>query len=301
MISIPLGLNVILIIVFSFAGILECRRLLSKNRDLKLETALKSAPYLYALLPFSVILFIGIIILTIIQVKKPSLFWRVPLWLQYYYTPLTWGSLIAIFTFIFTLGSAISFHEKHHERWKVVIAGILLIGVIQLAQWNYTRPVAPDLKNHILSTGFVMQTSDVSRAAASAANIVRLFGMEKTEREMAEILGTTWAGTTAAQIIHRMQRNGFDCRMVEIPDCDPEKVTPPAMFFVGHPMAGPESHVVAYMGFCEDKAEIWDPLQGKIYMNKKDLSRIWEGRGIEVRLDVKRQKQVGNKDLNTSS
>jgi predicted double-glycine peptidase len=286
MISIPFGLNVILIIVFILAGISESRRLLSKKKDLRLETALKSAPYLYALLPFSILLFIGIIILMIIQVKNPSLFWKIPLWLQYYYTPLTWGTLISIFTFIFTLAFAISFHEKHPERWKVVAAGILLIGVIQLAQWNYTRPVAPDLKKHILSTGFVMQTSDVSCAAASAANIGRILGIKKTEKEMAEILGTTWAGTTAAQIIYRMQKIGFDCRMVEIPDCDPEKVAPPAMFFIGHPMTGPESHVVAYMGFYEDKAEIWDPLQGKIYMKKKDLYRIWEGRGIEIRLRI---------------
>ena len=140
-----------------------------------------------------------------------------------------------------------------------------------------------------------MQTSDVSCAAASAANIGRLFGMEKTEREMAEILGTTWAGTTAAQIIYRMQRIGFDCRMVEIPDRDPEKVSTPAMFFVGHPMAGPESHVVAYMGFYENRAEIWDPLQGKISMTKNDLSRIWEGRGIEIRLNMKRREQIGDK------
>jgi hypothetical protein len=277
MTGIPMGLNILLLTVFILTGFMESRRLSTKH--IQLEGVLKKAGYLYLLLPVSGIL------LTIAFLNNPSFLWNMPLWLHFHYLAAMWGIILAIFAFTFSLACFVSFRTSHRERWKVVLASTLLIAAIQIMQWNYTRPVAPHLKDSVTPSGLVIQTSDTSCAAASAASILRRFGMEMSEREMAELFRTTLFGTSAAHVIYGMQRIGIRSRKVEIEGSNPEHLKFPAMIFIGCPSAGTESHAVAYMGFHEGKAEIWDPVRGKRFLDKNQLGRIWHGRGIEFQLD----------------
>ncbi|MGD8435578.1 MAG: cysteine peptidase family C39 domain-containing protein [Syntrophobacterales bacterium] len=278
MVGIPIWLNILLILFFVALAIVEYRRLIGKDPSLNIKTVLKRAPYLYVLIPLSLIL------LVIGNLNRPRLIWNLPLWLQYHYTALTWGGILAIFTFIFSLGSAVAMRTQHRERWKIVIAGILLILVIQVIQWNYTRPIAPRLKDIVATSGTVMQTNNASCAAASGASIVRTYGMQKTEKQMAELFKTTVGGTSGAQVIYGMRKIGFSCNKVQVSESNPEELTAPAMLFVDNQFTGPESHAVAYMGFNKNKAEIFDPLEGRRLLSKKELAKIWHGRGIEFGL-----------------
>ena len=281
MVGIPIWLNTLIIFVFVTLGIIEYRRLIVRDPTLDMKTVLKKAPYLHVLIPLSIIL------LFVANLNRPALIWNLPLWLQYHYTALTWGGIMAIFAFVFSLGFAVAIRTHHRERWKIVIAGILLIFVIQVIQWNYTRPIAPRLKDIVASSGTVMQTSNATCAAASGASIARTFGMQKTEKEMAELFGTTVGGTSAAQVIYGMRKIGFLSNKVEVPDSDPVRLKSPAMIFIDNQITGTESHAVAYMGFNKNKVEIWDPLEGRRFLNKNQLAKIWHGRGIEFRLNTK--------------
>lgn len=281
MTGIPIAINILLIILFIIAGFIEKRRLFAKYPNLQLEEVLKKAPYLYVLIPLSVILLI------VAFLNDPSFIWNLPLWLQYHYLSMTWGGILSIFVFIFSLTSFICLNIRHREKWKIVIASMLLVGAIQVVQWSYTRRIAPSLEDNILPSGLVMQTSGTSCAAASAASIVRQFGMQKTEREMAELFKTTIGGTSAAHVIYGMQKIGISCKKVEIKNSNPEILKSPAMIFIDHPAAGDESHAVAYMGINKGKAEIWDPLEGKRFLDVSQLKEIWHGRGIEFTADNK--------------
>ena len=279
MVGIPIWLNILLILLFAALAIVEYRRLIVRDPSLNMKTVLTRAPYLYVLIPLSLIL------LVVANLNRPRLIWNLPLWLQYHYTALTWGGILAIFTFIFSLASAVAIRTRHRERWKIIIAGILLIFVIQIIQWNYTRPIAPRLKDIVATSGTVMQTSNASCAAASGASIVRTFDMQKTEKQMAELFGTTVGGTSGAQVIYGMRELGFSCNKVEVSDSNPENLSAPAMIFIDNQFTGPESHAVAYMGFNKDKAEIFDPLEGRRFLSKNQLAKIWHGRGIEFGLE----------------
>jgi len=281
MVGIPIWINILLILIVFLFGFLEYKRLSAKDPTLDLTTVLKKAPYLYVLIPLSLIL------LVVANLNRPALIWNLPLWIQYHYTALTWGGILAIFAFVFSLASAVAIRTRHRERWKIVIAGILLIFVIEVIQWNYTRPIAPRLKNIVASSGTVMQTSNASCAAASAASIARTFGLQKTEKEMAELFGTTVAGTSGAQVIYGMRKIGIASKKVEVLDSDSERLKSPAMIFIDNQFTGPESHAVAYMGVNQDKAEILDPLEGMRFLTKNQLAKIWHGRGIEFRLNTK--------------
>jgi hypothetical protein len=80
-----------------------------------------------------------------------------------------------------------------------------------------------------------------------------------------------------------MKKLGFNCQKIYTKESDLNVVNLPALLFVDHPATGPESHAVGYMGNVGVKAEIWDPLSGKVLMGAEELRKIWHGRAIEMR------------------
>ncbi len=278
-------LNGAFVASFALAGIGEARRLQRRHPDLTVELTLKRAPSLWLLIPASLLLLASAVILMVLQKTRPSALWALPPWFEYHLLTAIWAAIMSLFAFAFSLGAAVAMRTRHRERTKFVVSAALLVAAIQTVEWNYARLVAPILRDDISATGMVTQTSDVSCAAASGATIARLLGIAKTERDMAELYGTSaLLGTTAAQVVYGNTVIGIASRKVEIPDLDPERVAAPAMFFVDHPATGPESHAVAYLGMKEGKAEVWDPIRGLKRLDKKSLASVWRGRGIEFRL-----------------
>jgi len=277
--------NAGLVALLALAGITAARRLQRCHPDLTVETTLKRAPYLWVLIPVSLLLLAAAISLILLQKAHPSVLWALPPWFEYHLLTGIWAAILSLFAFAFALAAAVAIRTRHRERAKLVVAAVLVVAAIQTVEWNYARPIAPILRNDISATGMVTQTSDVSCAAAAGATLARLLGLMKTEREMAELYGTSaLLGTTAAQVVYGNATIGIASRKVEIPDRDPERVAAPAMLFIDHPATGPESHAVAYLGMKEGTAEIWDPIRGLKRLDRKSLASVWRGRGIEFRL-----------------
>jgi len=277
--NIPISYNILIVLLFIFFGFLEARRLFSKYPGLNLNTILKKAPYLYAIIPIIFPLAAANLILQ----NRQYFLWNMPLWLQYSYSAIIWGGILAIFSFIFSLASAIAFRTKHHEKWKVVISGVLLIAAVQYVQWMYTRPLAPQLGESISSDGIFLQSSGSSCVAASAANILQTFGIKKTEKEMAELFGTNLIrGTSVAQIVYGLRKISFSGKKKFIKDSDLTKLKAPAIIFLNDEDGG-IPHAVAYMGSIDKKAEIWDPAGGKAFWTEDKIKKHWHGRAIEIR------------------
>jgi hypothetical protein len=228
------------------------------------------------------VFFVGLVVVALMLLRsRLALAWHMPLWFAYYYTALLWGVFLAVMACVFSAATVIAFRTQHVGRWKIVLGGTLVLVTVHVVQWQFTRPVAPALTHVTLPDGVILQSSGESCAAAAGANIVRVFGMQKTEQEMAVLFGTTRGlGTSAAQVIYGMRTLGVAASKVHIPDADPARLTAPAMLFIDHPEAGPESHAVAYMGLANGQAEIWDSLVGKRWLDTHQLRQIWHGRGI---------------------
>ncbi len=257
---------------------LQSRRLIARSGARDFKAALQGAPHLYVIVALFA-LFLGA--LPVMQ-YFPALLWHLPLWLEYALTSIVWGSILVTFVYFFSLAVALAWSMKHPERIKIVIAGLLLVAAVQTAQWQYSRPVAGQLRSIVTSDGVVLQSSGVSCAAASAANLVRLHGKRGvTEQQMARALGTTdLAGTSSSQIIYGLAKHDSSCRRVFVARLDPRRVKAPAFFFVDHAIAGEEAHAVLYVGGSKGRVEIWDPLVGKRRYTVAKLRRIWHGRAI---------------------
>ena len=278
MVGLPVWLNVLLVVGLAGLGVADARRLARRHDDLDMANVTRRAPYLYGVAG-AVVLFLG----ALFSLQYfPRLWWKLPLLLEYVFTCLTWGSVLAIYSFLFGLAAAVAFHSKHRERHKLVLAGLLLVAVVQVAQWLYTRPAAPELTHKITEQGIILQTSGVSCAAASAANIARRLGLDATEKQMAEALGTTaLGGTSASQVVYGMADLGFSCRRAKVALARLSTLKLPAMIFIDHPLTGPESHAAALMTAGPERVEVWDPLWGKRLWSRQELGQRWHGFAIE--------------------
>jgi predicted double-glycine peptidase len=277
MTGLPIFLNILILLFFSFLGFLESKRLFNKNVTLETKNYHKKSPLTITFLVILLLLLISQLILCF----SPSLFWKIPLIIEYYYIALLWGILLSILTFIFSLNITLSILTKHPKRLKFIIAAVLLIIALQIFFSRKTISVIPYLKEEQISDGVVLQTSGYSCAPAVCASIARLYGINKNEKDMAIVLKTTVDGTDNAHIIYGMQELGFRCKKINIKDLNHKKIKPPAMIFVDHPVTGPESHAVGYMGYNNKEIEIWDPLVGKTFTETILFKKIWHGRGIE--------------------
>jgi uncharacterized membrane protein len=276
-----IGANVLLAALLAALGALACRRLMRRHADLRVENALARAPYLWGLIPASLLLLLANAVAVVVRKSHPALYWGFPLWLDYSVMQIQWGILTGIFAFTFGLVSTLALRTAHRERHKLLLASVLLVAAIQVMQWNYTRPIAGQLRDEVSPAGMVSQTSPVSCAAASGATILRSFGIAKSERDVAALYGTSILGTSAAQVVYGNARLGIASRKRDLPDRDPARLAPPAMIFVDNPFSGPESHAVAFLGMEGGKAKIWDPLTGLGRFPAPVLASFWKGHGVE--------------------
>lgn len=281
MVSLPVGYNILLLLAAILAGVCEWRRLTAGGVPLAIDGVVEQSAALSRGVPLVFFCLLAFLVFTAVVPLAPG--WFLPLWVAYYRETLMWGTLLVLGAFVFTVGAVVAFHTRHRDRWKVVSGGVGFLLAFQGAQWFYTRPVAPDLTHAMTTDGVILQSSGVSCAAASGANIARALGRETTEKEMAALFGTTKRlGTADAQVVYGMRTLGFIADRVEIPGADPAQLASLAMLFVDHPDTGPESHAVAFMRFAHDQAEIWDPLVGKRFLTRSQLAATWHGRGILV-------------------
>lgn len=272
-------MNIILVAGCGIAGVWDARRVRRNHPQAELEAALRHAPYLYGLVVLLAFMFAAHALLEM----RPDIAWDLPESLQLYYTAIVWGTILATFAFLFAFALSLAFATAHRERAKLAFAALLLILAVHVAQWQFTRPIAGQLTDRISPDGIILQSSDMSCAAASGANIANELGFDTTEKAMARRFGTTAMGTSAAQVIHGFADIGITCTRTEIDECALDDLDAPAMLFVDHPAIGPESHAV-FLRQRDGRREVWDPLGGRISL--KSLCSRWRGRALECRRDT---------------
>lgn len=275
-------------IFFLLVGMLEFFRLRARYGKIKLETAHKHPGLLHIAGVFAVVFFVVLVVCG----KVRWIAWRMPLWLEFHSALIIWCTLTAIISLVFGLALAVVFAEGHRERWKLALVSVLT-GVTLLAfQRSNHRLIHEELSDETTEDGVVLQTSGASCAAATGANILRWYGLDYTEKETAQIMGTTGSGTSPAQVIYGMRKIGFDGHKFEDLNCELSALPVPCMLFIDHKVTGPESHAVMFAGEREGLSEILDPLLGRRLVSRDEFIGFWHGRGIVIEPMVERERSV---------
>ncbi len=213
---------------------------------------------------------------------NPASAWFVPVLFEYYGDVGAWMVDLAVVTFLSGATMAVAALERHLLRWALPMVVTALVSTAVYTYHTFYTAVPPELHEaRFSSDGVILQTSGSSCAAAACANVSSFYGVPRSEKEMAVLLGTTEDGTSDAQMVLGMQGLGFRCVKRYIRDRDASRLHAPSLLMVDL-VGAVDGHVVAYMGQKDGKAEIWDPTGGKSWLGAEELRALWRGRSIEV-------------------
>jgi hypothetical protein len=128
-----------------------------------------------------------------------------------------------------------------------------------------------------------MQSTPSTSGPASAATILRSFGIEASERQLAQESFTYRGGTENWYLARALRRRGLD---VEAHIQSPIG-SPPAPSIAGVLLRGGAGHFIALMSETSDEITIGDPLKGKLVIRKAHLADYYHFTGFF--LEVRRQ------------
>jgi peptidase C39-like protein len=162
----------------------------------------------------------------------------------------------------------------------------LAIGVGHLAY--LAQPVSDALHRTRERDGVVLQTTSYTCAPASIATLARLArpGLRVSEREVAEMLGTTREGTSTLAEIRVMDALGLRPRFARGLTVDSLVARgAPAVLHVDAPIRGGIArHAIALLEVdpVRRTVTIGDPLRGRQVKRFEDLDRVWIGEAVFV-------------------
>jgi predicted double-glycine peptidase len=263
--------------VASLLGFAYGKRLHARGFDIAARIGVSECP----LIPVALLLFVTVHVGTSTVLGNPQIGWPLPVFIEYHLTAALWVLKVAFVTFGMSSVTVAGFLQGHRSRWTLLIFSIAAIVTVEGLARHSARPNLGAIEVREVE-GVILQTNPSTCAAASVANIARHFGIDATEARMVELLHTTWAGTSPAQMVYGFRALGLEAKKVQYLDRDLAKVNPPAVLLVD---VGdePDAHAVAYMARKGDLFEIWDPGSGRSEVPLGTIQQRWRGRAIEVR------------------
>jgi predicted double-glycine peptidase len=206
----------------------------------------------------------------------------IPLWLQYWSPTAIWGSVVATAAFVFSLGALAGLRPLRLRGLLLPALGACVPLALLLVQWKTNAPLASTLGTGDRQFGVVRQTDRSSSEPAALATLLGHFGVTRSEREAARLLGTTARGTSPAQLYYGITHFGLACEALDPASATADRLRAPALLYIDHPDAGSEGHVVVLTEVDGDRLEIWDSLVGIWSVSMDAFATMWHGRGFLV-------------------
>lgn len=276
MLLLPIWMSLASIVLAIGVGSRYGHRLHDRGVTLSGKLRLREAP----LIPVCMLAFVALIVVSQAVMSRPSITWRLPLFVEYWLLPFLWALRLMLVTFAASAVTTIAMLGKSKYRFVLLFACTIVVLTVEGATRYASQPRLPELHDWERD-GVIIQSSGVTCAPAACANIARSLGVEKTEREMARALQTNWLGTSPSQMVYGMRSLGFSARRVVIPSCDVREVKPPAILSVDHggQVGG---HAVAYMGMEGEHCVIINPNAGRQILSVDMIKKSWRGHAIEI-------------------
>ncbi len=282
MVALPVWLSLLIVAAAGAAGMSAADSALRRLPDLRVETAVRRMPWRFVAMMLPVTLLLpGYLPTNHIR----EWLWYLPHSLHYWAIGLIWTYVAALTAFLGAFTLILARKTGHAQQRQLAFGCLTMLAAVLLPQWTFTRPLAGELRNETGADGVILQSSGVSCAAASGANIARLLGLPgMTEIVVAEKMRTTRVGTTMPQAVEGMRALGIRCTPTKIAASEIDSLAPPAFLYVDHEGVGRNGHAIVLVGRAPDQRyRVIDPLVGKATWTREQLLDIWHGLAISCR------------------
>ena len=167
-------------------------------------------------------------------------------------------------------------------RLRVLIPGLLLMGLLV----PYVKPLVAPIETERLAgqcmNGVCLQSTPSTCGPSSVASILRLFGVEETEKTLAREAYTTSGGTENWYLARALRRRGFPVEYVVL-DRPIRKLPHPAV--AGVVLPGGAGHFISILGETEHAYIIGDPMAGRLDVPKSRLAGAYDFTGFFMVVD----------------
>jgi hypothetical protein len=199
----------------------------------------------------------------------------------YFQPGMLFGTFLGLLAFL--SGAVLKEKAEAAKKIKLLIVLSLLTSAFQIFFWKNYHSIQADVCGYRDVTGLIRQSTGSTCTPASVANILKHYGVEKTEKELAALFRTTPAGTYNYKVLHSLKDIGFCAEAIVLPPKDYKKLPVPCLIFIDFPGLGPGGHAACYSGVLPDKKiQLDDPLTGTQMLEEEKFLEIWPGRGIKI-------------------
>ena len=122
-----------------------------------------------------------------------------------------------------------------------------------------------------------LQSTPSTCGPSSAATILRLFGDNASEKDLAQESFTSHGGTEIWYLARALQRRGYNTKVVAQPATSP---LPPLPAIAGVTLPGGVGHFLAVLSESNSQVTLADPLRGRFQVPSADLQRAYHFTGF---------------------
>lgn len=122
-----------------------------------------------------------------------------------------------------------------------------------------------------------LQSTPSTCGPTSAATLLKLFGKNASEEELAHECFTYRGGTEIWYVARAFRKRGLTADFVIQP---PDKISPPAPAIAGVLLPGGAGHFVAILSEDDRDITIGDPLKGKVVVTRAQLNHAYHFTGF---------------------
>ena len=165
--------------------------------------------------------------------------------------------------------------ETWGERLAVPLVSAALITI------PFFKPILAPLHGNLLSSRCIgdvcLQSLPSTCGPASAASLLRHFGQDASESQLAHEAFTYRGGTEVWYLARALRRRGIDTRIVIQ---DPVARELPAPAIAGVRMPGGAGHFVVVLEQTPTRVTVVDPLRGKLILDNAGLRQQYASTGF---------------------
>ncbi len=210
-------------------------------------------------------------------IQRPDIEYMLIPWIDYAFFR-GWGLLGAFVVF----GIGIEQLPKSNQR-ALIIFTVFLIIIRMYMWWSILFGLDYNFKEKGFKNGICFQSTQYTCAPSSCATLLKHYGIESTEKEMARLCLTgNVRATSNIKTVRGLRlivnEKGYDVK-IKLTDMEGlKKIPKPCLISVK--VTFMVNHMVVLSSLTDDKAIILDPEDGKFDLKKSEFEKEWVGNAI---------------------
>ena len=204
-----------------------------------------------------------------------------------------WGKWLPLLTGII-VGICFGMDAKKLKRVKVMLTVMMLVSYLDFGENFFPRPKSKDIRHKWVT----IQSSNATCSPAATASMLRLFGVERNEKEMINDCLTTYRGTSRQGIWRALVKNcPEDYKVIPVYYDNKKDIEYPilirATLHKDAPnfdqynkewgwQAGIPHSVVLEKDNGDGTIRVGDPACGEENWNKSSLDVLWDHQGFRI-------------------